>query len=261
MEALSTKECIDQALSTLLINFRQWVFADTKHLRDWKRRDIGQAIAVVPARMVDSVEDMLGKWRQHSSKATGSSATLPVLLCGVALMTAPPDELHGNPYWMDIQLPHDPEKRILQMRTIPQQYRVQLVFVSPDPHSASSLMNQLCSYMSEPFKRRFPVTYHFGQGLSDQFDMTIPNAVYPDSVPTESKNESITTVDFTMMGLVPQILGLGDTDTDLEGRKPDDVLGQVVVRADIDQEGAAKIVRIDADPETRDRTISEVDRP
>lgn len=263
MQALSSKECIEQSLAKMLIDFRQWLFADTKHLLDWKRRPLDQAIAICPGRMVDAVEDMLAKWRQYSSKDSGSTASLPVMLITIALISAPPDdsELRGNPYWMDVVLPSDPEQRTLQMRTIPQQYRVQVVFISPDAHSPSSLTNQFCAYMSDQFKRRFPVTYHYGQGFSDQFDMTVLNAIYPDTVPTESKIQSIATVDFNVLGLVPQILGLGDTDTDSNGRTPDDVLGAVVVQADLDKEGMPKIIRVDADIDTGDITVSEIDRP
>lgn len=262
MEALSTKECVEQAWARVLIDFRQWCGADNKHLLDWKRRPLSQAIAVCPGRMVDSAEDMLSKWRQSSdSKESGSTSSLPVLLFAVARVSSPPEvqDLKAVPYWLDVVLPHDPQKRMMQLRTIAQQYRVQMVFVSPDADSPSSLMNQFCAYLSDDFKRRFPVTYHFGDGLSDQFDMTVLNAPYPDTVPTESKNQSIALVDVMMMGLVPQVVGLGDADTDVAGRKPDEAL-TVVVQADIDHYAASKITRIDADAATGESTLSEVDR-
>lgn len=266
-EQRSELEAAMKAWGGVLADFRNWLMPNTKFLREWKQRELKDAIAAVPGRMIDDSTAMLEKWRQHTNgDKQGSTSFLPVMLTAMAVVTTPPDvsTMYGIPYWIDTVLPNDPQKRRVQMRTIPKMIRAQVVFICTEPHSAGALTNQLCAYFTDEAKRRFKVQYHVGDGIQDDWDLTIiENSLYPDSIPTDQKNLSIAVIDLQMCGLEPQVVGLDadDAAVDPGGRKPAEQLGAVVVQSDIDQDTEEQIHRINADPLSEDITESKVDRP
>lgn len=216
----STLESIQLALANMLIDFRQWCMADTQAMQDWKDRELKQAIVVASGRMIDDAQAMLGKYRQASD-----SRQLPVMIAALASLATPPDlpNLIGVPYWQNTVIPTDPLKRHVKFRTIPRQFRMQLAFFAPDPHAVQSVLNQFCAYMTDNEKRRVMVTYDLGGGVSDDFHLTVlENTLYPDTSATDANNIVIGTVDFNCIGLLPQVVGLepSDSNVDPNGRNP-----------------------------------------
>lgn len=269
----SSLESVKVAIGGLLIDFKKWSMPDTKAFDHWKRLEIKDAIKVAPSRMIDDIDSMLAKYRQQESDK-GFVAPLPVMIIALAPMVSPPDvsNMRGVPYWLDTMVPTDPENRPIKLRTIPRQYRVQLAFVCAEGDTCQSVINQFCTYMTDDFKRRITATYDLGDGVKDSWHLTVmENSLFPDSVPTGQNNMWVNTVDFQVIGLLPQVVGLRNENedygdgVDLDGRDPitrDDGTQQewsAIVEADL--YGPAKeptVLRATADPATGERHIERV---
>lgn len=277
----SSYECALDAWIKLLAEFRGWCHAETSHTLAWKKRPLNQSIAGCKHHLIDDVEKMLAEWRSNTNaSATGSTSFLPVMLTAVAPVLSPPDlsMVKGIPYWVDVTIPDDPDQRTVQLRTIPTALRAQVVYICTNPHDAASISNQFCAFMTDDLKRRFNVSYDLGAGLVSQWPMTVvENSLYPDLAPSDEKTLTIITVDVTFVGNVPQVVGLDDAVTGLtdNGIQPDGTVGGdngsgggqhsveerdgVVVLADV--LNPSRHVRVDADPETGVRTVTEVIEP
>lgn len=265
----SSRECVLDAWVNRIADFRAWCKPETQHAHNWKTRPFSQAVGGCRAQLVDDAEAMLTEWRinENADVEGGSTAFIPVMLTAIASIEVPPDvgQIMGVPYLLNSMIPNDPLEREVQLRTIPAAWRAQIAYFSTNPHDAQSIANQFCAYMTDDAKRRFQVSYDLGGGFVDQWDiMVLENNLFPSDAPNESKNMSIFTVDVTMIGLVPHVIGLGgdwDSVTDA-GYNPltgemggdnggqDPSLGLLVVQADFDDENT----RVVADPDTGDVT-------
>lgn len=281
----SSLESVKAAVGRLLIDFKQWSMPDTKAFHHWKNLEVKNAIKVAPSRMIDDVDGMLAKYRQMETDK-GFVAPLPVMIVALAQMVSPPEisSIKGIPYWLDTVIPTDPQQRPIKLRTIARQYRVQLAFVCAEGDTCQSVINQFCAYLQDDFKRRVPATYVLGDGVKDDWHLTIlENSLYPDSVPTGQNNMAVNTVDFQMVGLLPQVVGLYQEDGQDEYGEGVDIIGRddpiilnpevslvpqewaSVVEADlIETTGTTtsnkSVLRAVADPETGERHIERVER-
>lgn len=267
-------DSVKNAIGGLLIDFHKWTMPGTKAFKHWKKLPPVQAIKVAPSRMIDDIDAMLAKYRQQDTDK-GFVAPLPVMIVALAPMVSPPDvsNVRGTPYWLDTMVPTDSDNRAIRLRTIPVQYRVQVAFIGPEGDTSQAVINQFCAYMTDDAKRRFMVTYELGSGIRDQWHLTVlENSLYPDSVPSGQNNIWINTVDFQVIGLEPQVVGLNPNDreedgVDLGGRppivpdKPDEYPGEwtVVREADLHSiEEEPTIMRAVVDEKTMKRTIERV---
>lgn len=272
----SALESVKGAIGRLLIDFKQWTMADTKAFNHWKGLPPNKAIQVAPSRMIDDVESMLSKYRQMEPDK-GFTAPLPIMIVALAPMVSPPDVsvMRGVPYWLETVIPTDPKKRPVRLRTIPRQYRVQVAFICAEGDTCQSVINQFCAYMTDDFKRRFTATYEVGDGVKVDWELTVlENGLFPDSIPNDQKNMSINTVDFQVIGLLPQVVGLrkenGDDEygdgVDLPGREIVEVVPgkqeewTTIKQADLhDETLQPSVLRASADAETGERRIDRVD--
>lgn len=274
----SPLESVKSAIGALLIDFKKWSMPDTKAFSHWKGLAVKDAIKVAPTRMIDDIDGMLAKYRQLDTDK-GFVAPLPIMIIALAPMVSPPDisSLKGVPFWLDTMVPTDPKNRAIKLRTIAKQFRVQLAFVGAEGDTCQSVINQFCAYMQDDFKRRITARYTLGDGVQDDWHLTVlENSLFPDSVPTGQNNMFVATVDFQLVGLLPQVVGLADGDgydeygdgVDLDGREPSiDKDGQpqewsAIVEADLlnDEASPSKALRASADKETGERKIEVVDR-
>lgn len=282
----SSLASIKDAWIQLLADFRAWLKPESQLIYNWKIAPFDQSIKAAKSTLVDDVEALIGEYRTNQNSDTvGTTSRIPVLLTAIAQVEVPPDAnmLLGKPYFIPIIHPADPQNRIVQMRVVPRATRAQLVFLSTNDHDISSVADQFCAYMTDDDKRRFTVNYDLGGGFVDPWKMTVMNNdLSPSQGFTDEKNLRIVIVDVTMVGLVPQVVGLGgtwDAVTDNgytsnngsidpngtgESTNPDFVAGgqdphinDLIVTVDIepvDQLGAD--VQINADPETGDITVN-----
>lgn len=259
---LSTQEIFQQSWGRLLANFRQWILADTVDLKHWQSRPLPEAIRACPGRMIDDAEAMLAAWRKNENVEgkTGSTALLPAMLTAFEPVASIPDIaiMRGVADWIDVQVTTDEQERIVRMRTIPTAIRAQIAIFTANPHAAFSLASQFCQYLSSENNRRMALRFHLGGEVYDDWQLTIiDNTLFPSRVPTDAKNLTIATVDVTLNGLVPHVVGLGgewDATTDPEGTQ--DPVNLVVVEADIIDEETRFAVRWVADPDTGDTTLT-----
>lgn len=272
----SPVECVQDAVVNLLADFRAWFMPQTSLGHAWKTRPFKQAVAACRAALVDDVEAMLTEWRKNENVegvTVGSTARMPVMFVAVAPVQQPPsvDQIHGTPYWLGAMIPNTDNP--VQLRTIPFFVKVQVVYASTNPHDVASICNQLCAYMTDDMKRRILVTYPIGAGVTDQWAATVlENELFPDNVPNEAKNIHIMSVDFNLIGLQPQVIGLdglwddvtdngfdpqtgamvgsnGGQDTDL----PE--LRDLIIKADAEDQDSGSHGQANADPEAGDSTV------
>lgn len=274
----SSLESVKSAIGALLIDFKNWSMPDTKAFSHWKGLAVKDAIKVAPTRMIDDIEGMLSKYRQQETDK-GFVAPLPIMIIALAPMVSPPDisSLKGIPYWLDTMVPTDPKNRAIKLRTIAKQFRVQVAFVAAEGDTCQGVINQFCAYMQDDFKRRITARYTLGDGVEDDWHLTvIDNSLFPDSVPTGQNNMSVATVDFQLAGLLPQVVGLANDEgydeygdgVDPGGREPSiDKDGQpqewsVIVEADVlnDEANPSLALRASANKDTGERKIEVVER-
>lgn len=204
---------IQDAWIQRIADFRAWLKPESELVYNWKIAPFGQSVKAAKSTLVDDVEALIAEYRQNQNSDTvGTTSRIPVLLTAVAQVEMPPDAstLLGKPYFIPVIHPADPDQRIVQMRVVPRATRAQLVFLSTNTHDISSVADQFCAYMTDDDKRRFKVNYDLGGGFVDPWDVTVmDNALSPGQGYTDEKNLRIVTVDVTMVGFVPQFVGLG----------------------------------------------------
>lgn len=254
---LSVREAFQKSWGNLLVNFREWLLADTADLHYWKTRPLKEAIAACPSRMVDDAEIMLSEWRKNQNASVkGMTSFLPVMLTAFDAVPSAPDisSIRGVPDWMPVILPQDPLNRMVRMRTIPIAVRAQIAVFTDNPHSALMFTSQFCAYLTSETKRILTITLPVGDGITDDCELVIlDNSLYPSKVSTEAKNITIFTVDVTLNGVMTQVVGLGgswDANTDINGRPSTEDMQKVVVEADINDTETGLHVRWVADEET-----------
>lgn len=254
---LSVREAFQKSWGNVLKDFREWLLPDTADLIHWKTRPLKEAIAACPSRMVDDAEVMLSEWRKNqNSNDTGMTSFLPVMLTAFDSVPSPPDasSIRGVPDWMPVVLPQDPQKRMVRMRTIPIAVRAQIAVFTDNPHSALMFTSQFCAYLTSETKRVMELTVNVGDGITDSCELVVlDNSLYPSKVSTEAKNLTIFTVDVTLNGVIPQVVGLGgdwDTVTDINGRPSTGNMQKVVVESDISDTENNSYVRWVADSVT-----------
>lgn len=278
----SPLESVQQAWGYRLRDFRQWCSpAGQQSIRDWKRRRIEGAIIVAKTNMVDDAEAMLKAIQRAENDLasgdttnSGTSVALPVMVTAISAIEAPPEFeiVKPNPNWVNVVVANDPLQRVVQMRAAAVAYRCQVAFFAPDIHAASSIANQFISYWKHEQKRSFDVEYELGFAgtaiIKDHWNFKVAeNTIYPDKISLDINTVHGITVDCTIVGLEPNVVGLGHADDDitdtgepdgsippnlppiLGSRDPADQLNAFVIEADVIEENV-RHDRVTIDPKT-----------
>lgn len=305
---LSPLESLQISWGLKLRDFKQWCQPTTQAVYAWKARRIESGLIVAKTKMVDDVERMLKAVAENDNAGAiddnseaGTSAYLPVVVTAISPIEAPPehDEVIGLPYWSNVILDTDPLQRKVQMRTMAVAYRCQVAIFTPDPHSCSSLANQFINFWKHEGKRTFPVIYDVGFAGNDTVRIAwdfrvLDNSLSADSADVGLDNTYVATVDCTIVGAEPTVVGLGGkwdevTDTGepvntlphtktpdpnnpnvpiikpsippINGKQiPADQLGKVVIEADTFIAGKSKGTRVTINPDTKVVTQTEVEK-
>ena len=279
---LSPMESVQEAWGYRLRDFRQWCApAGQQSIRDWKTRRIEGAIIVSKTSMVDDAEAMLkAVQRTENARAagnttnTGTSVALPVMVTAISAVEAPPEYeiIKPNPNWVNVVVANDPLQRVVQMRAAAVAYRCQVAFFAPDIHAASSIANQFVNYWKHEGKRSFDVDYEIGFAgtsiIMDQWNFKVAeNTIYPDKIALDISTVHGITVDCIIVGLEPNVVGLGHADDDITDtgepdgsippnlppigghRDPPDKLNTFVIEADVIEKDT-RHTRVTIDPAT-----------
>lgn len=288
---MSPLEAMQQAWGLKLRDFRQWCSpSGQKSIRDWKTRRVEGAIIVSRSDMIDNTEDMLKAVQQNeNAKAmgdttnSGTSVYLPVMITAISAIESPPerDVVQPNANWLNVIIPTDPLQRVVQLRTASIAYRCQIAFFASDPHAASSIAKQFVNFWTHEGKRSFDVTYELGFAgtsiIRDKWNFKVAeNTLYPDKIDVGIKNIYGATVDCIVVGLEPNVVGLGHIDDDITdtgepggsippglppvtgGRDPVDQLNSVVIEADVIDTELNRHTRVNADPLTGEITQTDI---
>lgn len=258
----------------ILVDFRAWYFPKTEQGEHWKNRELHKAIRVCPSRMMDDAEEMLKEYRKNNNqqgivatpdKQIGTSSYLPIMLTATATLDGLPQtsQILGVPYLNDVNI----QGNIVRMRIEPIAMRCQVAFFATNPFDVRDVLNQFCTYMTDDAKRMFYVPFVVGhkdgENIYEKFRFTVfENELYPSTAGGEALNMYVGTVDVTLCGCIPHVIGLGmrgedkiDGGFDNKGMPlptPLDDLDKVVIQVDgYDVENW----RIKADRETGERIV------
>lgn len=250
-QPLTSREQVAHGIGRFLVRFQKWIAPETELMRNWQ--NMPKPYVVVKGSMQMDLANMLDEMRQHK-------IPLPIASISLLEISAPPDlsQVIGVPWDIDTVFKEDPQRRKVKVRTEPRTYHVQIVFFANDPDSASSFANQFSSYIKLQEVRRFEVPYKVAEDvILKEWMMTIfDNNIYPDKADLEEKNIFASTVEFDISGLIPQVTHGYGFYTAIDRDVPGDTWG-VVTEADFykDRENS-HFVRVNADPETKERTTS-----
>ena len=257
---LTPRECVQQAIAKMILDFRRWLIPETKLLSRWKTQRFPYAVA--EGRLINDFDKMVDSYRKKEND-------VPMLIIAVQQIATPPDlsQVIGTPNEIKTVIAHDPLKRKIVMRTEPRSYHVQFVFLANDPDSANAFTSQFCSYVRLMEKRRIMVNYFLSPDLRDEWCLTMfDNSLYPDKADIEETNLVAGLLDFDLSGLTPRVLsGLdplyGDEFT--EGGNGGSTGWQVVIEADLNKDRDAnedEFTRLYADPVTGERTEAQIEK-
>lgn len=261
-------KAIQNAWVHFLLDFRAWFFPETEQTAEWKMRPLAQAIRSCPARMMDDSEAMIAEWRKNPNDTkTGATASMPVMLTATAMVDMPPEasQLVGTPYAVEAMI----QGQIAQVRVVPKAIRAQIAFYATNPHDARAVCDQICTYATDDTRRKLDVEFSLGGDVKDKYKFIIfENTLYPSPAVGEALNLSIFTVDVTLVGYVPQVIGLGaqgenyiDHGYDQYGtpqRGEHDF--KVIVQSDMyEQDNDNAHTRIKTDPNTGETTVERID--
>lgn len=226
-------------LTPVKIAFGQWLgqfydhfVPDTPSGEEWSDRGLPTAMAFVPGRMVDQVEDMMTSWRMNNNATEngaggkpGTSAFVPVVLVAVAPdYTESPAE-HGRPISsaMMVSIPGDARK--FKARLMFADIRAQVCIVANESTTATSIAAQLALWAIEvpTFHSSVPFAGH-----GTQWPVKVLGADRI-GIPTPSAEKvTILAVDFTLRATLPILYG-SPTDSELPTGFP--VVNSIVTKA------------------------------
>lgn len=178
----------------------------TPQVRAFMARPLDKAVVMVPGRMVDSAQDMLNLWvRNDSNGGPTTPAAMPIILVAVAQDMTPTgaDYTKQDADPIDVVIPGDPKERAFKLRTMAQDYRVQLVFAAMEIHTAHSLAAQFALYVDTPRHKTLDAYWRFA-GLDIAWPVKLESPdVAAMRVPTESKNLTMLALDLTLKATIP----------------------------------------------------------
>lgn len=178
----------------------------TPQIRAFTQRPYEEAVVIVPGRMVDSAQEMLNLWvRNNTNDGATTPAAMPVILVAVAQDMTPTgaDYTKQDADPVDVVIPDDPKERVFKLRTMAQDYRVQLVFAAMDPDTAHSLAAQFSLYLDTIRHKSLGALWRFA-GLDIEWPVKLESPdVAAMRVPTEAKNLTMLALDLTLKATMP----------------------------------------------------------
>ncbi len=201
---MSLRTPLEIGLGQYMGRYYDSLVADTPAMTEFVERGLAKSIVWVPGRMVDDVEKMIAEYRKNENDpGPGLSSRLPAVFVALAkdFLPAPPEwgVAVGAPVWFTN--PDDPEQRAFKVRLSFNEYRGQIVFISPEPHSAHSLATQFNLYANGA--RRFPAVYEFA-GQQHEFEAVLETIdIGAVSTGVDQKNLTINVADLTVRVTVP----------------------------------------------------------
>lgn len=197
------------ALGNWLGAFKTDFQPDTAAAAEWAQREQRLAMAMVPGRMVDQVEEMLSSWRTNNNSGNPStSAYIPVLLAALAPdYTESPAE-HGRPLTdkLPFSFPGDTGHRAFKARVLHLDIRAQVVVVASEPATATSIVAQLS--MWSVHVPTFHADFTFA-GQTTQWPVKVLSADRI-GIPTPVGEQlCILAVDYTLRASTPLFYGAG----------------------------------------------------
>lgn len=204
---------VKQGVAEWVVSFFRSIAPTTPALKEFITRSPAHAVAMVPGRMVDAAQDMLTLWgRNEPSAGPSKPPKLPVVLVAVARDVTPTGQnrTKGISDPVHIILPGDAKERVFELRTMPRDYRVQLVLVAQDSDSAESLAMQFDNWIFSRSNQVFDVGWEFAGHQVNwpaQFD---GSDLMFSTIPTGVKSLTMIAVDVTICATQPIYRAVGD---------------------------------------------------
>lgn len=197
---------IHEALGRYLGAFYQALAPTTKGMYEFVARGLDKSMVWVPARMVDSADEMLAAWqRNDTDQGPTKPPKLPVILVAVAKDYIPTGRDYGRQVseTLDVIIPSDEEERVFGLRVIGGDIRAQLAICAMDEPTAKSIASQFLLYIDAMENRRFSAVYSFA-GQEERFPVQLETPDNPAmNIQTGNKNLTILAIDMTLKASIP----------------------------------------------------------
>lgn len=203
-------EEIKKGLRRFLGEWHRDLAPTTKAMRDFIDRETPKAIMQAPARMIDSVEEMIASYRKKDiDKTPGTSAHLPVVFFALARDALPGLEwvARSQGEGRMVVLPDDPKERVFELRQHSGEVRAQVVFMAADDPTARSLAIQFAMFLEGFGRRRFAVPYQFAGVEFDYPCMVETPDIFTNHTPGEAENLVVLAQDVTLRFTIPFLRG------------------------------------------------------
>ncbi len=245
---------IQDAWIKLLFDFRAWFFPKTPQGEHWKFRPAHHALRACQSRLMDDAESMLAEYRKNDNQQPivenkdtqqGSSSYLPIMLTANAMLDSLPmaSQINATPYFTDVAI----QGQLARIRLEPIAIRFQIAFYATNPYGVRDVLNQFCTYFSDDTKRMIYVPFFVGEKdgkpIMESFRFTaFENELFPAVMNGEQKNLAVGTVDVTLCGCIPHVVGLDlhgsdKIDGGIDGKgnplNTPDLIDKVVIQADL----------------------------
>lgn len=203
---MSLRTPLEIGLGRYMGRYYASLVADTRAMSEYVARGLEHSIAWVPGRMIDKVEAMIKEYRKNQNEpGPGLSSALPIVLIALSkdFTPAPADwgVAVGSP--IDVRKPDDSNERAYKLRLSVNEYRAQVVFISPEVHSAHSLSMQFHMFANGDGGRRFTHVHEFA-GMEHEFPAMLETidlgAVSP---PDDVPNLTILIADINIRATIP----------------------------------------------------------
>ena len=168
------------AFSHYLERFFAELVPTNREIERYIERPSSTAILYAPGRMVDSVEDMLAKWRKLDQGHTVKGYPAPVMIFAMDRNLTPT----GRDYTRQlaektmVTISDDPKKRVFGLKTIAADVRLQTAIISHLEPTARSIAAQLLLYVDSLDARRFTAEYAFA-GFKTRWPVQIESPETP----------------------------------------------------------------------------------
>lgn len=210
---MSMRTPIEEGFGAYMGRFYAQLVSDTPSMTEYIARGLSKSIVWVPGRMIDSVEDMLSEWRKNDNEKTegtpngkpGASSMLPVMMVAMSKDFTPAMSDWGLAIGaaIDVASPDDPYGRNFKVRLSMNEYRVQVVIIAAEGHTAHSLAMQFHLWANGSGGRRF-THRHMHAGLPHDFTAVLEQIdLGAMDSKTEQKNVTILIADINIRAAIP----------------------------------------------------------
>ncbi len=204
-------EPLKNGINRWLLDYYRSVVPQTNGVQEFSQRGLANSIVWAPGRMIDQAEKIVSAWSKDEATAvTEGRPSLPVIVVALGRETEPARSDRPKPISTPQYIRLREGGPVYQLRTLPVEYRCQIIFIAQDSATSESLGNQLRLHTEA--HKNFSATHELA-GVSDDWNVRVDMTDQPlVAIDTEAKNLSIHAFDCSLSTILPYVNAPSDGD-------------------------------------------------